>query len=752
MRYQDPPDAQDPAEDPRWRSLSEQADVRYRGSHPSAAGRPGLRQDQYPDQDQSGGQDRYPGQGRPNGQGGSGGQYPGQGRPNGQGGSGGQYPGQGRPNGQGGSGGQYPGQGRPNGQGGSGSHYADQGRPGGPGGSGSQYADQGRPGGLGSSGSQYSGQGRPNGPGSSGSDLWTPTTPSPQRYQDSRQAVFEAPPVPAERHWDGGQDTDWYPIEPQRAPERQPAEHRRKPDRGSRGLVAGAFTGVLSAAIALGVAMLVSAFIRPQASPVIAVGGQAINLTPTPVKEFAVAHFGTNDKTMLLGGMYVTIALIAMVIGWLARRKLIFGVIGLGAFGVLGALVALIQPASRTTDAIPALVGGVAGVAAIMWLVTRAAPAAGPVTGWMEDDPATSLAGGPGGVDRRKFLVAGTATAAVAAGSAVAGQILTNSRFNANASRAAVKLTAPASKAAVLPKGAELNIPGLSSFYTPNSSFYRVDTALVIPQVTTQSWALRVHGMVGQELNISFKDLLKMPMVERDITIMCVSDTVGGGYIGNAKWQGVLLSDVLRGAKMKPGVSQLATTDVNGMTVGVASDVALDGRDAMLAVGMNGQPLPQDHGFPVRLVVPGLYGFCSATKWITDIQLTTLGAFTPYWVHRGWTQVSPTKTESRIDTPKAGGSLQAGKVMIAGVAWAQHKGIEQVEVRVDGGQWTKATLAVQDEIDTWRQWYVPWQATTGKHTLEVRATDKTGYTQTPVNKITFPNGATGYHTVQVTVA
>jgi len=666
MRYQDPPDAQDPAQDPRWRPLSDQTDVRYRGSS------------QPPRQDEG----RYPGQGSP--------------------------------------GGQYPGQGRPNGQGGSGSHYADQGRPGGPGGS----------------------QG----------DLWTSRTPSPQRYQDSRQAVYEAPPPPVERHWDGAQDTDWYPIQPQRAPERQPAEHRRKPGRGSRGLVAGAFTGVLSAAIALGVAMLVSAFIRPQASPVIAVGGQAITPVKAPAKEFAVAHFGTNDKTMLLGGMYVTIALLAMVIGCLARRKLILGVIGLGAFGVLGAFVALIQPASRTTDAIPALVGGVAGVAAIIWLVTQAGSAAIPAVGWMEDDPAQSLAGGPGGVDRRKFLVAGTATAAVAAGSAVVGQILTNSRFNANASRAAVKLTAPASKAAVLPKGAELNIPGLSTFYTPNSSFYRVDTALVIPQVTTQSWALRVHGMVGQELNISFKDLLKMPMVERDITIMCVSETVGGGYIGNAKWQGVLLSDVLRGAKMKPGVSQLATTDVNGMTVGVASDIALDGRDAMLAVGMNGQPLPQDHGFPVRLVVPGLYGFCSATKWITDIELTTLGAFTPYWVHRGWTQVSPIKTESRIDTPKAGGSIQAGKVTIAGVAWAQHKGIEQVEVRVDGGQWTKATLAVQDEIDTWRQWYVPWQATAGKHTLQVRATDKTGYTQTPINKITFPNGATGYHTVQVTVA
>jgi DMSO/TMAO reductase YedYZ molybdopterin-dependent catalytic subunit len=347
--------------------------------------------------------------------------------------------------------------------------------------------------------------------------------------------------------------------------------------------------------------------------------------------------------------------------------------------------------------------------------------------------------GGGGPVDRRKFLAAGAATAAVAAGSAVGGQLLTGRRFNANASRAAVKLASPAAKPPVLPKGAELNIPGLSTFYTPNSTFYRVDTALVIPQVTTQQWSLRIHGMVGQELNISFSDLIHMPMVERDITIMCVSDTVGGGYIGNARWQGVLLSDVLRQARVKSGVSQLAMTDVNGMTVGAATDVALDGRDTMLAVGMNGAPLPQEHGFPVRLIVPGLYGYCSATKWLTDMEITTLGAFDAYWVHRGWSQVGPTKTESRIDTPSPfHGSVKAGTVTVAGVAWAQHRGVEQVEVRFDGGEWTKATLAAQDTVDTWRQWYLPWQATTGQHTLEVRATDQTGYTQTPVNVGTFP--------------
>jgi DMSO/TMAO reductase YedYZ molybdopterin-dependent catalytic subunit len=567
---------------------------------------------------------------------------------------------------------------------------------------------------------------------------WDPWTQGADLdYGPSRVTVVDSPypgtgwDVPAEPGWQAG------------GPGRPPAEPDRLP-RGGRGRLAGAVTGILAAAIALGVAMLVSAFIRPQASPVIAVGGAVIDLTPTPLKEFAVAHFGQDGKTMLLAGMYVVIAGIAMVIGGLARRRVAAGVVGIGLFGVLGAVVALVQPGHRATDAIPALAGGVAGVIAIIALVKGTGPA-GPIR-------ALSPAGPRGPIDRRKFLVIGSAAAAVAAVSAMGGQLLTSRRFNASASRAKVKLAAPAAKTPVLPKAGDLHIPGLSSFYTPNADFYRVDTALVIPQVTTQRWSLRVHGMVGTELNISFDDLLKMPMIERDITIMCVSDTVGGNYIGNARWQGVLLSDVLRGARLKPGISQLATTDVNGMTIGVATDVALDGRDTMLAVGMNGVPLPQEHGFPVRLVVPGLYGYCSATKWITDMNVTTLAAFDAYWVQRRWSQVGVTKTESRIDTPKAGASLTAGPVTVAGVAWAQHRGIEQVEVAIDEGDWTTATLAAQDTVDTWRQWYLPWQATAGPHTLQVRATDKTGYTQTATNVPTFPNGATGYHTIQVKVA
>ncbi len=351
-------------------------------------------------------------------------------------------------------------------------------------------------------------------------------------------------------------------------------------------------------------------------------------------------------------------------------------------------------------------------------------------------------------MDRRKFLTAGGSAAAVAAAAGFGGQYLQDKRFAVNT--ASVKIGAPTVKAPTLPKGAEItDIPGLSAFYTPDSQFYRVDTALVVPQVSPQSWQLRVHGMVDRPLTLTFAELMKRPMVDHDVTLTCVSDSVGGGYIGNARWQGALLADLLREAGVQRGASQIVMRDVNGMNLGVATDPVLDGRVSLLAVGMNGQPLPQEHGFPVRTVVPGLYGYVSACKWVVDMELTTFSAFDAYWSQRGWSQQGPIKTESRIDTPKGG--VAAGLVMVAGVAWAQHRGIEAVEVGVDG-TWRQAKLAVQDTIDTWRQWYYPWQATPGRHTLQVRATDKTGYTQTAMRHAPEPNGATGYHTIQLTVA
>ena len=353
-------------------------------------------------------------------------------------------------------------------------------------------------------------------------------------------------------------------------------------------------------------------------------------------------------------------------------------------------------------------------------------------------------------MNRRKFLAAGGATAAVAAAAGFGGQYLQDKRFTVNT--ASVKLGSPTVKPPPLPQGAEItDIPGLSPFYTPDNQFYRVDTALVVPQVSTQAWQLRIHGMVDKPMTISFDDLMKRPMIDHDVTLTCVSEGVGGNFIGNARWQGALLADLLKEAGIQPGATQIVMRDVNGMNLGVATDPVMDGRASLLAVGMNGQPLPQEHGFPVRVVVPGLYGYVSACKWVVDMQLTTFAAFNSYWTQRGWSQQAPIKTESRIDTPKGGASLTAGTVMVAGVAWAQHRGIEAVEVGIDGN-FQQAKLAVQDTIDTWRQWYYPWQATPGQHVLQVRATDKTGYTQTSVGHGVEPNGATGYHSIRVAVA
>jgi DMSO/TMAO reductase YedYZ molybdopterin-dependent catalytic subunit len=350
-------------------------------------------------------------------------------------------------------------------------------------------------------------------------------------------------------------------------------------------------------------------------------------------------------------------------------------------------------------------------------------------------------------LDRRKFLVACGVTSVAAAAAGVGGELLISKRFRVNPS--VVKLTPPVVKPRPLPKDTALNIPGLSPFYTPNAEFYRVDTSLIVPQVSPASWQLRIHGMVDNPMTITFDELMKLPMIEHDVTLTCVSEAVGGGYIGNARWQGTLLAPLLRKAGIQPGAQQIVMRDVNGMNLGVAVDPVMDGRASLLAVGMNGQPLPQAHGFPVRVVVPGLYGYVSACKWVVDMELTTFGAFNAYWVQRGWSKQAPIKTESRIDVPKAGSSLPAGRVTIAGVAWAQHRGIEAVEVNIDG-TWYNAKLASQDTIDTWRQWYYVWDTTPGPHTLKVRATDKTGHTQTAVAHGAEPNGATGYHTIAVT--
>jgi DMSO/TMAO reductase YedYZ molybdopterin-dependent catalytic subunit len=330
-----------------------------------------------------------------------------------------------------------------------------------------------------------------------------------------------------------------------------------------------------------------------------------------------------------------------------------------------------------------------------------------------------------------------------------AGQALL-SRFNVTAARSAIRLPGPAVSGPMPSADAALSVPGISPFTTPNGSFYRVDTALSLPQVPPEGWHLRVHGMVERELDITFDQLLKRPLTEADITLACVSNQVGGPYVGNARWLGASLASVLREARIKRGADQILSTSADGWTCGTPIETVMDGRTALLAVAMNGQPLPVAHGFPARMMVPGLYGYVSATKWVVDLEITTF-AQKSYWVQRGYSTRAPIKTESRIDVPRPLAQVRAGRTAVAGVAWAPHRGIDAVQVRADNGPWNQARLAAVPGIDTWRQWVWEWDAPPGLHTLAVRATDGTHTTQPSRRVPIFPNGATGWDTVTVTV-
>jgi DMSO/TMAO reductase YedYZ molybdopterin-dependent catalytic subunit len=572
----------------------------------------------------------------------------------------------------------------------------------------------------------------------------------------------------------------------------------RPGSRAPRGL--GALAGLLACGAALGVAQLAAGIVGPQASPLVAVGGSAIDATPEWLKEFAIRTFGERDKLVLLAGIAAVLAGFAVAVGLLATRRPRLGPAGVAVLGAVGAAAALSRPGAATMDALPSMAGALAGAVALTAL-TRAVrsrapfsdpgPGSGPrwgsvaepegtrsrlSTARLEGDgsgPSTTAGlegdgSGPSttaglegdasgrstngvGVDRRRFLVTGVVVAGGAVVAGVGGRVL-GGRSDVGASRAGVAIPRPASAAGPLAEGAAVELPGLSSFFTPNRDFYRVDTALVVPRIAAEDWRLRVHGRVDRKLALDFSQLLGRPLIERDITLSCVSNEVGGRYVGTARWVGAPLRDLLEEAGMRPGADQLVSRSADGFTIGTPTAAVLDGRDAMLAVAMNGEPLPLAHGFPVRMLVPGLYGYVSATKWLVDLELTGFDEFDPYWVRRGWARQAPVKTMARIDTPRPLRRLPAGQVAVAGVAWAQHRGIRRVEVRVDGGPWRPARLAAEHSADTWRQWVWPWDATSGRHTLEVRATDGTGATQPEDRAPPFPDGATGWHSVVVSVA
>ncbi|GAA4207187.1 molybdopterin-dependent oxidoreductase [Microbispora amethystogenes] len=576
------------------------------------------------------------------------------------------------------------------------------------------------------------------------------------------------------------------------------AEGIREGTRESTGVPtwAAVLTGLVAAAVALGTAQLVAGLVDPAAAPVVAVGGAVIDATPAGLKEWAIRTFGSGDKPVLLTGIVLVLALIAAGLGLLARRRTAYGMAGLAVFGLVGAAAALSRPDAGAAHVLPSLAGAAAGVYALSRLWRRATrsdeddyvaasraadraaearshtpaqPVSDVVPVSSPAGPATPAVMRPGTMssglrqpsapaaeayafDRRRLLNGVTAGVVVAGAGGLGGWLLSGRKNGELARRGVAKVLPRAARpAAPIPAGADLRIPGLTPFVTPNADFYRVDTALVVPTVDPARWTLKIHGLVDRPVELTFADLLKRPLTEADVTLTCVSNEVGGSYAGNARWLGARLADVLRDAGIRREADMLLSVSEDGWTCGTPVDVVMDGRDALLAVAMNGEVLPEEHGFPVRQVVPGLYGYVSATKWVTEIKVTRFDRDEAYWTPRGWAAKGPIKTQSRIDLPRGGDKVRAGRTTVAGVAWAQHRGIDAVEVRVDGAGWQQARLAGTTGPDTWRQWSLEVDLTPGRHTIAVRATDATGYTQTADEAPPAPDGATGYHSVTVTV-
>ncbi|HEY1487046.1 MAG TPA: molybdopterin-dependent oxidoreductase [Micromonosporaceae bacterium] len=502
-------------------------------------------------------------------------------------------------------------------------------------------------------------------------------------------------------------------------------------------LAFGALVGVLVAGLSLGVGELVAAFVRPDASPIIAVGNRIILITPESLKRKLIGAVGTNDKDLLITGILILLALFGAAVGVLALRNIYAGLTGVAAFGIFGMWCALTDDASRGSDVIPTFVGTVVGMAALGILVELANRA----------EPAQPVRRGL--TDRRSFLQGSAATAALAAITGFGGRAEQHARFNVAAARKRVHIP-PAKTPDALPAGVDLGKSGVP-WRTSNSDFYRIDTSLTLPQIDPNDWQLRIHGMVDKEITLTFDQLRARPLVERWITLCCVSNEVGGNLISNAKWSGVLLADLLREAGVADDSDELLMTSSQGMTIGSPTKVVMDGRDSLLAIGMNGQPLPIEHGFPVRVVVPGLYGYISACKWVVDIEATRFDRAIPYWVRGGWAAHPRIELASRIDRPSSSEVVDVGStVPIAGVAWDQHVGVSKVEVQVNNGSWLPARLGAVPSTDTWVQWVYPWKPPkSGTYTIRVRAIDAHGMVQDPKGREPFPAGATGYHTITV---
>ena len=502
-------------------------------------------------------------------------------------------------------------------------------------------------------------------------------------------------------------------------------------------------SGLAAAAVALGVTQLVAAPFGPAADSRTAVGSAVIDLTPGPVKEWAIQTFGTADKLFLAVAVLVVIAAIAALTAqWETRRRPV-GSVMIVLAGIAGAAAVLSRPGASLVHVIPTVVGTVCGVAVLRLLTS----------GRIKDPQARADTDADPG--RRLSLAAlGLLGAGVVSG--VAGAVWTRLLHSVSDDRQAFTVPEPEIRAAPIPPEVQPKGVELPSFVTANGDFYRIDTALSVPQLARENWQLKIHGMVDHEVTFGFTDLADFELVEMVVTLACVSNPVGGDLISNATWTGYRVRDLLARAGVHGDADMVLSTSDDGFTAGTPVEALTDGRDALLAITMNGEPLPVEHGYPARLVVPGLYGYVSATKWVVDLELTRFDRARAYWTRLGWSEHGPIKTESRIDVPRGGADVPVGPVTFGGVAWAQGRGVRAVEVRVDPpdgrGVWQPADLGASYSNDTWRLWSFPWRATTpGDHTITVRATDNTGAVQTEDQADVIPDGATGWHEVAFTV-
>ena len=525
-----------------------------------------------------------------------------------------------------------------------------------------------------------------------------------------------------------------------------------------------ALLGIASVTLGVATAHLVAAVTDPSRSPLVAVGSLVIDLAPTPVKEAAVAWFGTADKPLLLGGLALVILVLAVVCGVLARRRPVLGAALAAVLGLVAAGAALTRPGAGAVDALPGLVGALVAGGSLVVVARRLQPKpTAPIATTESSAPDTAPAEGVSGaatgrpdaprLRRRTVLAASLGVLASAVVVGGLGELIGRRRSDVEGLRAGVRLPSPVDPARPLPADVEVGVPGITPFRVANADFYRVDTALTVPAIDPSNWQLVVGGLVRSPFTLSYSELLAMPMIERDLTLTCVSNEVGGPYAGNAVWLGVPLRDLLARAGVDPAAEQLLSRSADGWSASTPIAAVADGRDAIVAVAMNGEPLPAEHGFPARMVVPGLYGFVSATKWLVSIEATTYAAEQAYWTRRGWATDAPVRTMARIEVPRPLATVAAGRVAVGGVCWAQHRGIDGVEVQVDDGPWRTAKLGGVPSDDTWRQWSFVWaDATPGRHTIRARATDATGATQPEDRRTPFPSGATGWHDTVVTVS